>query len=118
MTFHGFLSRAGVFEIYANSQVFLLPTIASEGFPKVIAEAINFGCIPIASNISSIRQYVKDGENGFLLDEVVPERLREHIQKILRINDEDYSQLMSQRNDIIPKFTYKNYNNRIKTEII
>src|SRR5690606_20556422 len=38
--FHGFLNREQVFEIYKNSHFILLPS-DSEGFPKVIAEAMN-----------------------------------------------------------------------------
>ena len=41
----------------------------SEGFPKVIAEAMNFGCIPIVSDISCIRQYIINGKNGFLINQ-------------------------------------------------
>lgn len=55
--FHGFCSREKTFSIYAQSNLFLLPS-NSEGFPKVIAEAAAFGCVPIASDVSSIGQYV------------------------------------------------------------
>src|SRR5690606_8842629 len=68
--FHGALSREKVFEIYKVSQIFLMPTTASEGFPKVIAEAMNFGCIPIVSQISSIGQYIIDKETGICLEEI------------------------------------------------
>ncbi len=62
--FHGFLPRERVFEIYRQCHFFVLPSAASEGFPKVIAEAANFGCVPIVSNVSSIPHYVKDGVSG------------------------------------------------------
>jgi glycosyltransferase involved in cell wall biosynthesis len=65
VTFHGFLGRDEVFDLFGKSHLFLLPSTASEGFPKVIAEAANFGCVPIVSNISSIPQYVSK-ENGFV----------------------------------------------------
>lgn len=64
--FHGFLDRKRVFQIYEQSHFFLLPS-DSEGFPKVVAEAANFGCIPIVSDVSSIGQYV-NSTNGFLWD--------------------------------------------------
>ena len=34
--FHGFLAQEEVFTIYKEAHVFLMPTTASEGFPKVI----------------------------------------------------------------------------------
>ena len=40
IVFHGFLSREAVFDVYRQSDVFIMPTTASEGFPKVIAEAM------------------------------------------------------------------------------
>lgn len=64
VAFHGFLSRSDTFAIYAQSHLFFLPS-NSEGFPKVVAEAAAFGCVPIVSNVSSIGQYINE-ENGFL----------------------------------------------------
>ncbi|MBR9859445.1 glycosyltransferase family 4 protein [bacterium] len=63
---HGFLTRRSTFDIYKMSHIILLPS-DSEGFPKVIAEAMNFGCIPIVSDVSCIGQYIK-ATNGFLWD--------------------------------------------------
>lgn len=64
ITFHGSLSREKVISIYKNADFILLPS-KSEGFPKVIAEAANYGCIPIVSDVSAIGQYVNT-TNGFL----------------------------------------------------
>ena len=64
VVFHGFLERDAVFNIYKQCDGFFLPS-DSEGFPKVIAEAAAFGCIPFVSDVSSIGQYV-NGINGFL----------------------------------------------------
>ncbi len=64
VTFHGALPRKEVFGIYSKSHMILLPS-ESEGFPKVIAEAANFGCVPVVSNVSSIGHYVNES-NGYL----------------------------------------------------
>jgi glycosyltransferase involved in cell wall biosynthesis len=64
--FHGFLAHADVHALLKKSHFLLLPSTASEGFPKVIAEAACYGCIPIVSDISSITHYVKHGQNGFV----------------------------------------------------
>lgn len=55
--FYGFLPKHEINNIYSKSKFFLLPS-DSEGFPKVLAEAVNFGCIPLVSRISSIPQYI------------------------------------------------------------
>jgi glycosyltransferase involved in cell wall biosynthesis len=65
--FPGFLGRDELNRHYAQSHIFLLPTKA-EGFPKVLAEAAAFGCVPIASSISAIAQYLVNGENAWTLD--------------------------------------------------
>ncbi len=116
--FHGFLSHKEVFEIYAKSHVFLLPSTASEGFPKVIAEALNFGCIPVVSNISSIGQYVAHEKNGFLLDVVTSEKLYEQLKRVINLLDNEYLQLIASRYDLVNKFTFSHYNKRIQTEIL
>lgn len=64
--FHGFLPRSKTFDIFRESHLNLLPS-DSEGFPKVIAEGANFGCVPLVSAVSAIPQYV-NGQNGFLWD--------------------------------------------------
>lgn len=53
---HGWLRRDQLEEFLAQGQVMLLPTTASEGFPKVLAEAMAFGCVPVTSPVSSIGQ--------------------------------------------------------------
>ncbi|MGZ3753355.1 MAG: glycosyltransferase [Mucilaginibacter sp.] len=62
--FHGSLSQNEVFEVYKQSHFLIFPS-NSEGFPKVVAEACNFGCIPIVSDVSSISQYITP-DVGFL----------------------------------------------------
>ena len=64
---HGFIDKSKLSLLYSESNFIVLPS-ESEGFPKVIAEASNFGCIPIVSNVSSIPQYIKDDHNGFVWD--------------------------------------------------
>ena len=80
--FHGYLPREQVFEIFKASDVFLMPTTASEGFPKVIAEAMNFGCIPVVSDVSAIGQYITDRVNGFVL---MPNQLDKDLITVLKV---------------------------------
>ncbi|MCH7525119.1 MAG: glycosyltransferase family 4 protein [Bacteroidetes bacterium] len=116
--YHEFLNQKEVFKIYGSSHFFLLPTTASEGFPKVIAEAINFGCIPIVSNISSIGQYIKHNENGLLIDNVNSENVLKMIQTALNLSESDYKRLLEDRKSIVDKFTFSHYNFRIHTELL
>lgn len=52
---HGWLPRTELEGLLGRSHVFLLPT-GSEGFPKVVAEAMAFGCVPVTSAVGSLGQ--------------------------------------------------------------
>jgi glycosyltransferase involved in cell wall biosynthesis len=112
--FHGFLSTEKLFEIYKESHFFIMPTTASEGFPKVLAEAMNFGCVPIVSKISSIGQYVQDDKNGMLIEPVDVETVASKIKTALMITDEEFRTLVSGSNQLVDKFSYSYYVKRIK----
>jgi glycosyltransferase involved in cell wall biosynthesis len=112
--FHGFLPRNEVYEIYKLSHVFLMPTMASEGFPKVIAEAINFKCIPVVSEISSIGHYIKNTENGILLSTVTSESVLNAIRELFSFDDLEFEKINRKNLEIVTRFTFSHYNNRIK----
>jgi len=115
--FYGGLPRAAVFDIYKQSHVFLLPSTASEGFPKVIAEAMCFGCIPLVSEVSSITQYVKHQENGLVINPATATELKKQIEKLFTLNDKEISALVAGNLKIINKFTFNYYNHRIEHQI-
>jgi len=60
-TFHGWLSRSDLEGVLTDAHLLLLPS-RSEGFPKVVAEALAFGCVPVASDVSALGQVL--GETG------------------------------------------------------
>nr|WP_321223025.1 glycosyltransferase [uncultured Psychroserpens sp.] len=115
--FHGFLSRKEVHNIYKKSHAIVLPS-ASEGFPKVIAEAMNYGCLPIVSNISSIENYVKNEINGFLFYPITLANLTDKIKKMLNLSNIQYSKMIQAQNQELKKFTYTYYNKRIEQELL
>src|SRR5690606_14702914 len=51
--FHGWLPRAEINPIYAVAHCMLLPS-RSEGWPKVLREAMAFGVVPVASAVGSL----------------------------------------------------------------
>jgi len=52
----GWLPRNEVHDVLADAHVLLLPSRASEGWPKVLSEAMAFGAVPVATAVSSIPQ--------------------------------------------------------------
>lgn len=115
--FHGALSREQVFKIYVASQFFLMPTTASEGFPKAIAEAMNFGCIPIVTNISSIGQYVKQMKTGLCVEGRTRKELNIALKRSWVLNNDDFLRILENQRPIVEKFSFSVYNQRIISEV-
>jgi glycosyltransferase involved in cell wall biosynthesis len=110
--FHGFLERDAVFECYKKAHFLLLPS-DSEGFPKVIAEAMNYGCIPIVSDVSCIGQYVKR-ENGYKMESIDRLGLQKAIQQALVADVTKRKTQARACHAVAAHFTYDHYRQRIK----
>lgn len=116
VSFHGFLGKEKVHQILAASHFFLLPSTASEGFPKVIAEAACYGAIPIVSDVSSISHYINN-TNGFLwkIGDNIP------FEKIfLTAVNTDSMRLKEKSNKVLnvaKEFTFENYRNKLETYV-
>lgn len=54
-------------KVYQESHFVILPS-KSEGWPKVIAEGMFWGCVPIASKVSCLANMLDYGNRGLLLD--------------------------------------------------
>lgn len=67
VTFYEPMPRPQLSQFYAESHILVLPS-QSEGWPKVISEAMAYGVVPLASNVGSIPQYLARFETGRSLD--------------------------------------------------
>ncbi len=112
---HGALPRNAVFDIYRRSHFLLLPS-RSEGFPKVVAEAANFGCIPIVSDVSSISQYVNDN-NGYLWD-TNESSFADFFCNIDLNNTKDFKNRSAEAHKMAANFTYTVYLDKLSTLIL
>ncbi len=62
--FHGWLKRTSLGALFASAHFLLLPTVASEGWPKVLSEAMAYGAVPLAGRVSCIPQYLARFRSG------------------------------------------------------
>ena len=62
LVFTGWISKNDVKKYYEQAHFILHPSIASEGWPKVLSEAMAYGVVPLASTVSCIPQIL--GETG------------------------------------------------------
>ena len=61
-------SKETVLKGYQTSHFLILPS-KSEGWPKVVAEAMFWGCVPIASPVSCVPFMMGNGSRGIILKE-------------------------------------------------
>lgn len=66
ITLEGNQSKATVQKAYQDSHFVVLPS-DSEGWPKVIAEGMFWGCVPIATSVSCVPFMLDYGNRGVLL---------------------------------------------------
>jgi glycosyltransferase involved in cell wall biosynthesis len=59
-------------ELYRRSQVVASLT-THDGTPNTLLEALACGCFPVVGDLESLREWVTDGENGFLVDPSDPQ---------------------------------------------
>ena len=59
-------SKEVVLEAYKNAHFLILPS-KSEGWPKVVAEAMFWGCLPVATAVSCVKNMLDSGNRGILL---------------------------------------------------
>lgn len=115
INFTGFVSRSELDNIYERSHLIILPS-ESEGFPKVIAEAAAYGCVPVVSDVSSISQYFDDSK-CFLLKKINAEEIRMKIDSAIgnRLNLKEMSAECTKQSEI---FTYEHYVKSLHDKIL
>jgi glycosyltransferase involved in cell wall biosynthesis len=91
ITFHGKVEHTQVIELMKKAHVFCFPTSASEGFPKVVMEALACGLPILTTKVSVLPKLIGNG-CGVLLDETTEKSVAEAIEKIC-LNPGEYQQM-------------------------
>lgn len=68
------LSPAEMAELFRRSLISVSPS-THDGTPNTLLEAMACGCFPIAGDIPALREWIKPGENGLLVDPGDPGQL-------------------------------------------
>lgn len=117
----GTIEKKDLLEVFQYSHILLLPTRSPEGFPKVVAEAMSMGCIPIVTNISAIPDYVTHGVNGFLLNSNgdLIEEILNCFNEIHLLSEYQLVDIRKNAQDTAYNyFTYERFIERVKMEIL
>lgn len=110
----GQISKESLQELYKQAHFLIVPSV-SEGFPKVIAEAALRYCIPVATSISCIPQYIQDNHNGFLMND---NKVGTIVATLNRIAENgNLKQVADEAFKMCPLFTYEYFKERIMNEV-
>ena len=63
----GNLTKASLIEVYKKAHFLVLQSGSFEGWPKVVAESMFWGCVPLAIPTSVVPQMLDQGKRGLLL---------------------------------------------------
>lgn len=115
--FSGFLQRDALFAILKRSHVLVLPS-KSEGFPKVVAEGWNFGCVPVVTDVSAISQYVHHQQNGFTFSS--SNRNAKNLSDLLRkvLIETDFKTCAKNGFEMAQKFTFGAYLKHLEERVL
>ena len=86
---------SGMAALFRAAHVSASPSL-HDGTPNTLLEAMACGCVPVAGDLESIREWIVDGENGLLVDATSPEDLARGIVRALK--DEDWRAAAAHRN--------------------
>ena len=104
----GWLPRPELNRLYGEAHILLLPSLSSEGWPKVLSEGMAYGAVPVASTVSSIPEYIETFRAGRALDPSDREGYVETIAAYVR-EPERWRAESRRAMEAAARFSYDNY---------
>jgi len=112
---NGNQNQETVKKAYQKSHFVILPS-KSEGWPKAIAEGMFWGCIPIATKVSSVPFMLDYGGRGVLLDMSLEEDAQQ-IEMVLK-NENIFAEKRKRASDWSRKYTLDIFESEIKKMLL
>jgi glycosyltransferase involved in cell wall biosynthesis len=82
--FHGFVPREIMKEFTLQASVLVVSSVWPEPFGLVGPEALSYGVPVVAFDAGGIREWLIDGENGFLVPWMDTDAMGERVERLLR----------------------------------
>lgn len=111
ITLKGNQSKETVLKAYQSHHFLILPS-KSEGWPKVVAEAMFWGCVPIASPVSCVSYMMGNGSRGVILQEELNQDV-DQIEAVIS-KQEVYQKMASEGQSWSRQFTTDKFEAEIK----
>jgi len=87
LLFLGRLKHEELFPVIRKAELIIMPSLM-DNFPNSCAEAMSMGKIVIGTDGSSLEQFIRDGESGFLAEINDSKSLLEKINKAINLREE------------------------------
>ena len=86
--FEGFVEHNTISDYYSLSDIVVFPSIVDssgfeEGLPVVLLEALAVGKAVVATRTKGVMEIIKEGYNGFLVEQKNPEQIAEKVLELL-----------------------------------
>ena len=115
ITLEGNQSKATIQKAYQDSHFVVLPS-DSEGWPKVIAEGMFWGCVPIATSVSCVPFMLDYGNRGVLLEMNLKHDIL-LVEEVL-MNQADFDSKRNKASDWSRSYTLEMFHTEIKKLIL
>jgi glycosyltransferase involved in cell wall biosynthesis len=80
------MPHAQMGDVFRRAQIMVSPS-THDGTPNTLLEGMACGCLPVAGDLESIREWIRHGRNGLLIDATEPQGLAEAILEGLTNKD-------------------------------
>lgn len=98
--FIGQVEYSTMAKLYNLSDV-VVSISSTDGTPVSILEAMACGCNIVASNIPSLREWIKDSWNGYLVNVEDPEKISRKVERCLSIKYDERQKIINRNLNII-----------------
>lgn len=82
-SYKGVVGGKDKWDAFYAADVFLLPSLHSEGMPIAMIEAMAAGCAVIVTDVASVKAVIENNVNGILLSESSPQLLALKMEEII-----------------------------------
>ena len=110
--FLGNLTDKELKKTYLNAKAFLFAS-RDEEFGIAVVEAMGYGLPVIAYRSGGIPEYLNDGKNGFLFDQLDPSSLIDKIKEFEKLNNEKYSEMRKEARKTAEGFSEEKFEEQI-----
>jgi glycosyltransferase involved in cell wall biosynthesis len=113
VSFRGFLPRTEIAPHYCDAHFILFPS-HSEGWPKVLSEAMAYGAVPVTSRVSSIPQVLDDLGCGVSIPPSDEAGFVTAIEAYLR-EPERWHKESQRGREVVHRFSYEHFLSQVAT---